>query len=111
MQTTTIVSRPATEGGALAPSAGNALPKSETSLLAQVFTDHPRTVGETYRQHGKTALGFALRLLGAGLACVVHALVPCLFSRTASVTIDSLHKEMLARSPRQPREMPQTGSN
>jgi hypothetical protein len=72
-------------------------------------------VGETYRQHAKTALGFALRLLAAGLACAVHSLVPCLFSRTASVTVHALHTEMLARSGRPPRdlarEMPPGGAN
>jgi len=115
LPTATVVSHPAPDSRSLESRAGSALPKREPSLLARTFTEHPRSIGETYLQHGMTALGFALRLLGAGLAGLVHALVPCLFSRTVSVTIDSLHKQMLARSLRQNRdlshEMPRTGPN
>jgi hypothetical protein len=102
---TVVVSRPAADGSALEPSAQGAV-THEPSLLARAFTEHPRMAGETYRQHGKIALGFALRLLGAGLACLIHAIVPYFFPRTGSATIDSLHQEMLARSLRQSRGLP-----
>lgn len=59
------------------------------------FTAHPATVGETYWQHMAMSLGFAIRLLGAGLAALVHAFLPFLFETTGSRAIDQLHRAMV----------------
>ena len=63
--------------------------------LTRLFTEHPATVGETYGQHLVTAAGFSLRMLGAGVACLIHALLPFLFVRTGSNTIARLHDRMI----------------
>jgi hypothetical protein len=42
--------------------------------------------------------GFALRLLGAGAAALVHALVPCLFEKTASNMIAKMYAKTSNRS-------------
>jgi Family of unknown function (DUF6356) len=55
------------------------------------FTDHPASVGESYGEHFRVAVGFARDLFGAAAACMVHAVVPALCTRTASSTIDELH--------------------
>tara|TARA_E500000178_G_C16324067_1_gene446018 strand:+ start:201 stop:476 length:276 start_codon:yes stop_codon:yes gene_type:complete len=55
---------------------------------------HPADINESYLQHLSTACGFAARLLLAALACFVHALIPCLFARTASNSLNELHREM-----------------
>jgi hypothetical protein len=60
--------------------------------------DHPRSVGETYSGHFRTAAAFGLRLVVAGLACLIHALIPGLFQTTASRTVGALHARMLART-------------
>jgi Family of unknown function (DUF6356) len=65
-------------------------------LLVKVFLDHPLSLNETYWQHQRRALHFGSSMIGAGVACVVHALVPALFARTASMTVQSLHDEMHA---------------
>ena len=52
--------------------------------LLRAFTEHPASVGETYWQHLAFALGFAGKLLLAGLAALVHAVLPFLFKTTAS---------------------------
>jgi hypothetical protein len=44
---------------------------------------------------------FSLSLLGAGLACFVHALVPALFERTASRMVERMHGEMVTHRKRQ----------
>jgi hypothetical protein len=62
-----------------------------------LFTEHPATVGETYLQHLHAASGFGLRMLGAGLACLVHGLLPFLFKRTGSDAIADLHARMVAQ--------------
>lgn len=59
------------------------------------FTHHPATVGETYAQHFQTAAGFAIRMIGGGLACLVHAIFPFLFESTGSSAIRSLHERMI----------------
>jgi hypothetical protein len=73
-------------------------------MFRRLFLDHPASVGETYFEHMGTALGFARAMLGAGLACAVHAVLPTLFTRTGSSTIENLHHRMVesrARAPRQ----------
>ena len=65
--------------------------------LLGAFTEHPASVGETYTEHMAVALGYGVRLLGAGCAAVVHALVPALFETTASDAIRAMHAEMEGR--------------
>ncbi|MBL8523054.1 MAG: hypothetical protein JNN20_05140 [Betaproteobacteria bacterium] len=64
-------------------------------MSANPFTQHPHDIGETYWQHQRRALGFAFQLLGAGLAALVHALLPFLFVETGSRTISKLHTAMV----------------
>ena len=49
----------------------------------KMFLDHPASAGETYLQHGGRAIVLAFRMFGAGIAAVVHAIVPGLFTTTA----------------------------
>ena len=60
-----------------------------------LLTRHLDSVGETYLQHMRHALGFAVTLLWAGVACLVHALVPFAFERTGSDCIRRLHDRMV----------------
>ena len=68
----------------------------EHGLLNILFTEHPRSLGESYLEHLRHALEFGSALIGAGIACGIHALVPALFARTASTTILRLHDRMTA---------------
>ena len=63
--------------------------------ISKLFTKHPDTVGETYLQHMAASLGFSLRLFGASLACLVHALFPFWHVSTGSRTISQLHSSMV----------------
>ena len=64
-------------------------------MVRQLFTEHPRSVDETYFEHMAAALGFAVRLSLAALACLVHAFLPFLFVKTGSTIIDGLHDRMV----------------
>lgn len=64
-------------------------------MLGRLFTEHPRSVGESYGEHALVALSFSLRLLAGGLACLIHAAIPGLFTRTGSGIISQLHDEMV----------------
>jgi hypothetical protein len=68
-----------------------------TTLRANPFTEHPAAAGETYLAHLRAAAGFGFQLVAAGLACLVHALLPFLFVRTGSDCIGRLHERMMAR--------------
>ena len=63
------------------------------------FFEHPRSIGETYADHFRTAARFGAAMVTAGLACLLHALIPALFERTGSRTVKRLYAEMAARQP------------
>jgi hypothetical protein len=64
-------------------------------MFRKLFVDHPASVGESYFEHLVVALGFGLRMIGGGLACIVHALVPGLCKTTGSRAISCLHETMV----------------
>lgn len=68
------------------------------ATFVRYFLSHPHSVDESYLEHAGVAFRFAVRLLGAGLAALVHAFVPCLFEKTASSMIKAMHSEMASRS-------------
>ena len=55
------------------------------------FRAHPASVGETWFQHARVALGFASSLALAAMAAAVHAVLPFAFQTTASAVVDRLH--------------------
>ena len=52
-------------------------------------------MGETYWEHFRHALWFASRLFVAFGACLVHAIVPFLFTSTGSEIISNLYSKMV----------------
>ena len=62
------------------------------------FTRHPKEVGETYGQHFAQASWFGIRMIGGGLACLVHAVFPFLCVRTGSQTMNRLHARLHGRA-------------
>lgn len=65
--------------------------------MLHAFNDHPSSVGETYGQHLAQASGFGAAMIAAGAACLVHAIFPFLFEKTASLCVQRLHAQMDAR--------------
>ena len=59
-------------------------------MIARLFTEHPKSVGETYWQHMGTALGVWLCLGIAGTAVFAHAFLPFLFPTTGSRILKQL---------------------
>jgi hypothetical protein len=52
--------------------------------------NHLLTAGESYLQHMRFALMVGFVTVGAGLACIIHALVPAFCERTCSRTLGQL---------------------
>jgi len=81
--------------------------------MRKLFTEHPSSVGETYGAHCISAWGFGVRLIGAGLACCLHGLLPFLCVTTGSRTVRKLHEGMVqnrakANQPGAPAQSPST---
>lgn len=68
-------------------------------MFDRLFRAHPRAVGESYFAHQRVALGIGATLFKAGLASLVHAIVPGLCDRTASRAIVALSARLQTRSP------------
>ena len=60
-------------------------------MISRIFLEHPQKVDETYLQHLAFATRFSLTLLAAAAAALVHALIPCLFEKTASRIVARLY--------------------
>ena len=58
---------------------------------------HLEAVGESYGQHLCVALALGGHLIAAGLACLIHALLPGAFRSTASDSVRNLDERMRAR--------------
>ncbi len=63
-------------------------------MLRKLFTEHPNSVEETYAEHLGMAFSFAGRMFLGAIACFIHGLLPFLFVKTGSATIDELHDRM-----------------
>ena len=68
-----------------------------TRTLRQIFIDHPNSVDETYFEHMRFAGWFATRLLLAGCAALVHAIIPCLLEKTAGNMIKEMNAKLVSR--------------
>jgi hypothetical protein len=64
-------------------------------LIQRLFREHPESVGESYLEHLFQASYFGMRMLIAGLACLVHAILPCLFKTVGRTAISELHTKMV----------------
>jgi len=70
--------------------------------LIRAFTEHPASVGESYGEHLGRALCFGSRMIFAGIACMVHGVLPFLFVRTGSRAISELNERLVVNRRRVP---------
>jgi uncharacterized protein DUF6356 len=70
--------------------------------LIRAFTEHPASVGESYGEHLGRALCFGTRMVFAGIACLVHGVLPFLFVRTGSRAISELNDRLVVNRRRVP---------
>ena len=66
-------------------------------MFDRLFHEHPKSLGMSWAGHGVGALKIGARMIGAGAACIVHAVVPGLFTETAGRTVVDLHEHMTRR--------------
>jgi hypothetical protein len=78
-------------------------------VLRKLFTDHPSSVDDNYFEHLLTASSFGLTMIFYGLLCLIHALLPFLFEKSASIAINRLYVRMVThRNKNNPQAQPNT---
>ncbi|MGB1033705.1 MAG: DUF6356 family protein [Paracoccaceae bacterium] len=68
----------------------------KASQFLRAFRTHPASVGESYFGHMAFALRFSGRLMMAGAAALVHAVIPPLCETTASRITLALADDLVA---------------
>ena len=71
--------------------------EGRSGMAERLFLEHPRSLGMSWAGHGVGAVAIGARLVGAGLACMIHALVPGVFTQTAGKTITDMYDHMAKR--------------
>jgi hypothetical protein len=71
--------------------------KHRAGMADRLFLEHPRSLGMSWAGHGVGAVAIGARLVGAGCACLIHAVVPGLFTQTAGKTITNMYDHMTKR--------------
>lgn len=66
-------------------------------MIRTLFLDHPAKVDESYGTHFLFALSFSGWLFLAAGAALIHALIPCLFEKTASKITTRLYEKVHGR--------------
>ena len=72
--------------------------QARANVLDSLLTRHPREIGESYAEHASHAMYIGTRMIAAGLACLVHAMLPGLFVRTATRAVADIQNLMASRS-------------
>ena len=68
--------------------------QKKAKFAHRMFLEHPRSLGMSWAGHGIGAVKIGATLVGAGLACVIHALVPGWFTQTAGKTVTRMYDHM-----------------
>ena len=66
-------------------------------LADRLFLEHPRSLGMSWAGHGVGAVAIGVTLIAAGVACLVHAVVPGWFTQTAGKTVTGMYEHMMRR--------------
>ena len=65
--------------------------------MTNVFTKHPKEVGETYLQHMWASFRYSLTFLLLVFVAMVHAILPFVFTKTASCIIQEMSDHIKER--------------
>lgn len=71
--------------------------EKKSGVMNRLFLDHPRSLGMSWAKHGAGAIAIGVTLVGAGTACLVHALVPGWFTQTAGRTVARIYDHIQSR--------------
>ena len=76
-------------------------------MFKKLFVEHPDSVGESYFEHLCMAFSFSGRMFAGAVACLIHGLIPGLFTSTGSRAIACLHDRMVTNRNRKAHQRPE----
>ena len=62
--------------------------------MTNIFTKHPKEVGETYLEHMWNAVRYSFTFLLLFFVALIHSILPFLFTKTASCVVQEMAKHM-----------------
>ena len=65
--------------------------------MTNIFTKHPKEVGETYLEHMWNALRYSFTFLLLFFVALIHSILPFLFTKTAGCVVQEMAKHMKER--------------
>ena len=65
--------------------------------MTNIFTKHPKKLGETYLQHMWGAVRYSFTFLLLFSVSLIHSVFPFLFTKTASCVIQEMAEHMKER--------------
>ena len=65
--------------------------------MTNIFTEHPKKVGETYLQHMWNALRYSFTFTLLVMVSLIHSVFPFLFVKTASCVVQAMATHMKER--------------
>ena len=65
--------------------------------MTNIFTKHPKEVGETYFEHLFNAVRFAFTFLLLFVVALIHSIFPFLLTKTTSCVVQEMAKHMEER--------------
>lgn len=71
--------------------------EGHSGLAHRLFLEHPRSLGMTWAGHAAGAVKIGAELIGAGLAALIHAVVPGWFTETAGRTVTRIYDHIQSR--------------
>jgi len=77
--------------------------ETKNGVVDRLFFEHPRSLGMSWARHGGGAVKIGFQLIGAGLAALVHAIVPGWCTDTAGRRVTETYnyiQKIRARSPK-----------
>tara|TARA_Y100000817_G_scaffold83456_1_gene64529 strand:- start:861 stop:1085 length:225 start_codon:yes stop_codon:yes gene_type:complete len=66
--------------------------------IIELFTSHPKAVGETYFQHQRCSAKYGLKMIFSGVAAIIHSIFPFLFETAASDCAKSINEQIESRT-------------
>ncbi len=66
-------------------------------MIHKLFTEHPKSVNETYWQHFRCAFKYGIMMIIGGSCCVIHAVLPLFFKKTASTINTQIYQDLKRR--------------
>ena len=68
--------------------------------MKNIFTEHPKSLGESYFQHMKFAIYIGFNMIIGGFALLIHAIFPFMLLKTGSNLLFKTTYRFVARVPR-----------